>query len=185
MTIERSPRGSSAAHNLSQITLRALPVSEALALLAGRGEPGPGLRWHPEYPLEETLGAAAMTLDAHRIAFDAPAAVPAWWMHQIVRHEPGWGGVVVGDVGFHSPPAAAGPVEVEIGYDVVAGRRGQGIATRACRLVLEQAWRDGADVVRAETAPDNVASQRVLRGAGFTDLGYFRYVIERPVGWGP
>jgi RimJ/RimL family protein N-acetyltransferase len=73
---------------------------------------------------------------------------------------------------------------VEIGYDVVPALRGLGIAGRACRLVLEQAWRDGADVVGAETDPDNVPSQRVLTGAGFTSLGYFRYVIERPVGWG-
>jgi RimJ/RimL family protein N-acetyltransferase len=158
-------------------------VSEALALLDGRGEPGPGLRWHPEYPLEETLAALAMTVAAHRATSERLPPEPQWWLHQIVLHEPGRGEVVVGDIGFHSPPGAENPIAVEIGYDVVAGRRGQGIATRACELVLDQAWRDGADLVRAETDADNVASQRVLGRAGFTELGYFRYVIERPSGW--
>jgi hypothetical protein len=129
MTIERSPRGSSAAHNLSQVTLRALPLSEALALLAGRGEPAPGLGWHPEYPLEETLEAAAMTVAAHEFVLDLLPAVPTWWLHQIVLHEPGRGGVVVGDIGFHSPPGEDGRAEVEIGYDVVPAR----VAARAAR----------------------------------------------------
>jgi len=152
--------------------------------MAGGGEPGPGLRWHEEYPLEETLDALAMTLGARPVSEEPLATEPLWWLHQIVLAAPGGGGLVVGDVGFHGPPAGSGRAEVEIGYDVVPALRGLGIAGRACRLVLEQAWRDGADVVGAETGPDNLASQRVLTGAGFTSLGYFRYVIERPVGWG-
>ena len=89
-------------------------------------------------------------------------------------------GLVVGDVGFHGPTPVSGPAEVEIGFAVVAGLRRRGIATGACRLVLAQAWRAGAVRVLAETEPENVASQRVLAACGFTELGYRRYVIERP-----
>jgi RimJ/RimL family protein N-acetyltransferase len=149
-------------------------VTEALALVEGTGRAGPGLRWHAEYPMEETLGALGMILEAHRVAGWDGEGRPPWWLHQIVLD-----GEVVGDIGFHSPPPAEGPVDVEIGYNVVEALRGRGIATQACRLVLGQAWRDGAVRVRAEA--DNPASGTVLLRAGFTSLGYRRYVIERPV----
>ena len=45
--------------------------------------------------------------------------------------------------------------------------RGRGVASRACALILQQAWRDGADTVAAETDDGNVASQAVLLRNGF------------------
>lgn len=97
-------------------------------------------------------------------------------------------GGVVGDIGFHGPPgsrSAQDPVSVEIGYTVVPARRGQGVASAACRMVLDLAWRHGADQVQAEAAPDNLASQHVLQGCGFrlvdpTGAGELRYVVRRP-----
>jgi len=172
---ERSPRGDSAVTNLSQIRLRTLPVAEANGLLDGQGAPGPGLRWHPEYPMAETVDALGMIVAAHRVQGWSMVVEPRWWLHQIVQ-----GDLVVGDIGFHGPPAAIGGGEVEIGYNVVAGLRGRGIATRACALIVERAWRDGATVVRAEADPDNGASQQVLLRSGFRPTGYFRYVLHRP-----
>ena len=58
---------------------------------------------------------------------------PDWWIHQLVVDDQ-----VVGDIGFHGPPADG---SVEIGYAVVPARRGQGLATRACALIVEMAWR--------------------------------------------
>ncbi len=170
-----SARGDSAAHNLPRIELRALPVAEALALLAGSAGPGPGPRWHLDYPMSETLDALGMLTEAHAVAGWAAMDEPQWWLQQIVLdHE------VVGDVGFHGPPPADGPVEVEIGYNVVEGLRGLGIATRACALLLERAWAAGADAVAAETTTGNVASQRVLLRNGFVHQGDNRYLICRP-----
>lgn len=176
----RSPRSDSAAHNLPSATrlavwLRALPVDEARALLAGRGAPGTGLFWHQDYPMSETLGALAMVVGAHQAVGSSGVGQPKWWLHQIVVDD-----LVVGDVGFHGPPGDTGLVEVELGYHVVRGLRGQGIATQACGLLLQQAWRDDAWAVRAETEADNVASQRVLLRAGFRDEGGLRFVLTRP-----
>jgi RimJ/RimL family protein N-acetyltransferase len=62
-----------------------------------------------------------------------------------------------------------------IGYDLAPEWRGLGYAGRAVRLV--SAWAFGhTGVARliAGTAPDNVASQRVLEAAGFQREGYQR-----------
>jgi ribosomal-protein-alanine N-acetyltransferase len=126
--------------------------------------------------MEETLSALAMLVAAHRAVGWSGGTRPSWWLHQIVL-----GDTVVGDVGFHGPPAATGPVEVEIGYNVVGGLRGRGIGTQACRLLLLLAWRDGARLVRAEVDPGNEASRRVLLRCGFTELDGLRFQAERPL----
>jgi RimJ/RimL family protein N-acetyltransferase len=171
-------------------------VVETLALLSGAGTPEPGLRWHEDYPMAETLDALAMTVQAHRETGWSTEVQPLWWAQQIVLTHPTREATVVGDIGFHGPPAVEAtpavhakpaderrgdePVELEIGYNVVAALRGRGIATQACRLLLAYAWRHGATLVRAETDPDNHPSQRVLLRAGFTEVGSFRYEIARP-----
>jgi RimJ/RimL family protein N-acetyltransferase len=73
--------------------------------------------------------------------------------------------VVVGDIGFHGPPSPE--LAVEIGYSVVPAWRGRGVASRACALIVQQAWQDGADTVVAETDAGNVVSQMVLLRNGF------------------
>ena len=58
--------------------------------------------------------------------------------------------------------------EAEIGYWLAAPARGAGLASAAVQAVVAHA-RDalGLRALRAEVAADNVASQRVLQGAGF------------------
>lgn len=144
------------------VRLRPLPLAEAQALLAGRPVVRGDLRWHPDYPTGDTVDVLALLVGAHE-AMTGPLRVapPRWWLNQIVVE-----GLVVGDAGFHGPPTEQGAVE--IGYQVVPGWRGRGVASRACSLLVERAWADGAEVVRAETDGDNQASQAVLRRAGFT-----------------
>ena len=73
---------------------------------------------------------------------------------------------VVGTCGFKTAPPPSG--EVEIGYGVAPTRRRLGHATRAVAELVAQARRDVATrIVTAETAVDNVASQRVLAANGF------------------
>lgn len=159
----------------SEVWLRLLPFVEAEQLLRGERAVAVGLRWHPEYPMSDSLTAIAMLAEAHRVQGWAGREVPTWWICQIVM-----GDEVVGDCGFHGPPGDRAAVVVEVGYNVVSGMRGRGVATRACRLLLERAWRDGADAVRARTDLDNVASQQVLVNNGFTTSAPGEFLILRP-----
>jgi RimJ/RimL family protein N-acetyltransferase len=80
------------------------------------------------------------------------------------------GGEVVGLCGFKHVPSPSG--EVEIGYGMAASRRRRGHATAAVTALLDAARRDPAvRAVLAQTAVDNVASQRVLAKNGFARIG--------------
>lgn len=122
-------------------------------MLAG---PPDGLRWHPEYPTENTMIGYRLSLDAGQ---PDPDATP-WWMYHVVR-----GDEVVGNIGFHGPPDETGTVE--IGYDIVDSLWGQGIASGACAAIIAVARAAGALAIRAETEAGNVGSQRVLIKNGF------------------
>ena len=86
--------------------------------------------------------------------------------------------MVVGDIGFHGPPEPGPRAVVEIGYAIVPAWQGQGVATRACALLLEQAWRNGADLVQAEAA--NPASRAVLLKCGFRPRHGKWFEVARP-----
>ncbi len=157
-----------------------LPVGVARQMLAGRlrhaqaeGHQAAASRWHPEYPMLDSIDAIAMVFAAHRAMVGAVKESPTWWIHQIVAD-----GVVVGDIGFHGPPSPERGVE--IGYSVVPAWRGRGVASWACALILQQAWRDGADTVVAETDDGNVASQAVLLRNGFERRPDGVFVINCP-----
>jgi [ribosomal protein S5]-alanine N-acetyltransferase len=139
-----------------------------------RPEPVEGpLSWHAEYPLPDSLDAIAMALASHHAMTGRVSNPPTWWIHHIVVD-----GVVVGDIGFHGPP---GPERtVEIGYSVVPAWRRRGVASRACNLILQRAWQDGAEIVIAETDHDNLASQAVLLRNGFRRRPDGVFMIKRP-----
>jgi RimJ/RimL family protein N-acetyltransferase len=140
-----------------------------------RPEPVEGQQpsWHREYPLPDSIDAIAMVFAAHRAMLGVVTESPGWWIHQIVVD-----GVVVGDIGFHGPPSPE--LAVEIGYTVVPAWRGRRVASRACALILQQAWRDGANSVVAETDADNVASQAVLLRNGFQRRPDGIFMINHP-----
>jgi RimJ/RimL family protein N-acetyltransferase len=158
------------------VALRRIPVEVARALVHGTSERPAD--WHPEFPAAGTLDAARMLLGTYEALGQDPGTTP-WWFFGVVVD-----GRVVGDAGFHGPPAADGPAEVEIGYQVAPAFRGRGVATRACALLLEHAWRHGAEVVRADVEPDNPhgsASRAVLRANGFTLTDRGDFAVEAPV----
>jgi [ribosomal protein S5]-alanine N-acetyltransferase len=130
-------------------------------------------RWHPQYPLPDSIDAIAMLFASHRAMLGTVDESPVWWIYHIIVD-----GVVVGDIGFHGPPDPE--LAVEIGYSVVPAWRGRGVASRACALIVQQAWQDGADSVIAETDADNVASQAVLLRSGFQRRPDGVFMINRP-----
>lgn len=159
-----------------RVWLRPVPAAEVYRLLGGVGSHPVGVRLHQDYPLADTLDAMAMLVGAHQAMGAGPeiARRPRWWIYQVVVD-----GLVVGDIGFHGPPTETWPRTVEIGYGLVAPWWGQGVATRACALILATAWADGADEVLARADPANRASQRVLVKNGFRHRADGAFAISR------
>ncbi len=87
-------------------------------------------------------------------------------------------GEVIGDCGIF-PYNWEGP-EIELAYRYRQSAWGRGYAKEAGRAVIEAAWRD-TDITELLGVTDlrNIASQRVLTGLGFEDLGTIdRYYNE-------
>jgi RimJ/RimL family protein N-acetyltransferase len=106
---------------------------------------------------------------------DTPAILR--WLRRTLPKLGGYGswlmvlnGEVVGLCSYKWPPTTQG--DVEIGYAVAPARRGLGYASQASKLMIEAARRDPrVRALVAETAVGNLASQRVLAGAGFFMTG--------------
>ena len=135
--------------------------------------------WHPQYRAADLVAIARMLLGAYAAMGVTPDETSPWWVFGIMVE-----GRLVGDAGFHGPPAPDGPVEVEIGYSVVPALRGRGVASRACALLLAHAWRHGAEVVRADVEPANPhasASRQVLGVNGFRPTARGDFAVAAPV----
>ncbi|GAA2354688.1 GNAT family N-acetyltransferase [Nonomuraea africana] len=95
------------------------------------------------------------------------------------------GGLVVGSIGLFWPPADG---TLEIGYGIVASRRGRGYASEATRALTEFAFTaPGVHTVYANVELSNPSSVRVLEKAGFErwsteeNLARFRATAPAPV----
>ena len=155
------------------VQLRPVGVQELGAIL--RGAPDPELPWEegfPAAPLLEFLGKAA----------DDHSYLGPFYAYLIVRASDG---LAVGDAGFHGPPRPDG--ELEVGYALVPGARGSGLATEAVRLLTGWAWgQPGVSRIIARVDGENADSERLLKRLGFrfTGLqdGMRRFVLgPRPV----
>lgn len=83
------------------------------------------------------------------------------------------GGQGLGMIEVHR--VAGDPGLAEVGYWLRREARGRGAATTAVRLVAGWAFRElGVGRLNLQTAPENLASQRVAERAGFTREGVLR-----------
>lgn len=74
--------------------------------------------------------------------------------------------VMVGDLCFKGGPGPKN--EIEVGYGTYPDYRGQGYMSEAIIAVTDWAlYRKDINMVLAETKEDNIASQHILRKAGF------------------
>lgn len=96
-------------------------------------------------------------------------------------HRPGFarwyivaGGRLAGVCGCKGPPDASGAVE--IGFAVLAGEQGKGIATAALERLLAFVSADpGVAAITAETLAPMLASQRLLLRHGFALAGEYHH----------
>ena len=87
----------------------------------------------------------------------------AWWMYLVIHSE---SQTLIGSCGYKGPPDDLGVVE--IGYEVCAAFRNQGIATEITRQLLKKAFEDDRiNIVQAHTLAEENASGRVLKKNGF------------------
>ncbi|MGG7507069.1 GNAT family N-acetyltransferase [Plantibacter sp. YIM 135249] len=115
-------------------------------------------RWHPEYPLGDELGplrGLAVLTDPH----------PFFTLYAIQTFPEG---LSIGGIGFFGPPDEEG--RAELGYGLVESVRGSGLAAEALRALTDAAFRTGAHIIEADTAVENIASQRVLLNVGFREV---------------
>jgi RimJ/RimL family protein N-acetyltransferase len=111
--------------------------------------------WPPEHHDVETLRFWREQL--------ARPGADGWWLYYalVTESDPA---TLVGSVGYKGPPTEG---VVEIGYSVVPSWQRRGLATEACRRLIESAWERGANVVIAHTLAHLEPSLGVLRKLGF------------------
>lgn len=88
-----------------------------------------------------------------------------------------WDGEFCGSIGFRWQPGTSElPPHVlgHIGYAVVPWKRGKGYATRALKLLLPEAKKEGLAYVIITTKAGNAESQRVILANGGMLLGLYR-----------
>lgn len=134
-----------------RLTLRSWTMSEATAVL----DDSRSAHWADDFPAEGDRVIAGL-FDQH----------PAWLGehgHRLVIERES--GLVVGSIGLFWPPTEG---VLEIGYGIVASRRGRGYAPEATQALAEFALTaPGVHTVSANVELSNPASVRVLEKAGF------------------
>lgn len=122
-----------------------------------------GVRVDPSWPPADLLEVLPGYVDVVEIA-PAWATWGVWLIFDADRTE------LLGDVGFKGPPDSDG--RIELGYGVVERHRRRGYATEAVRALAAWAFRQpGVAVLQARCLTSNVASQGVLKNAGFRWVG--------------
>ncbi|WP_025350879.1 GNAT family N-acetyltransferase [Nocardia nova] len=133
-----------------RLVLRWWTPDDIEAVSAGRRVP----EWADDFPAEGDRVVAGLLPRLDSVAVQG---------HRLIVERDS--GLVVGSIGWFWPPADDA---LEIGYGVVASRRGYGYATEAVRVLTEYAFTaTEVDVVFANVEPSNPASVRVAEKAGF------------------
>jgi RimJ/RimL family protein N-acetyltransferase len=143
----------------ARLQLHAIDVAEAERIVARAA--GPGDAWADDFPFEGDVGAVGNFL---RATSERGEQRP-FGFYRITRLADGR---AVGGIAFKGQPQGGC---VEIGYGLVPSARGNGYAAEAVSALLAVAAEHGVSRVIADTALENVASQRTLTRAGFRITG--------------
>jgi RimJ/RimL family protein N-acetyltransferase len=143
----------------SRLQLHAIDVAEGERIVARSA--GPADAWADDFPFEGDVGAVGGFLRATA----ARGEQRPFGYCRITRLADGR---AVGGIGFKGQPDSGC---VEIGYGLVPSARGHGYAAEAVLALLAMAADHGLSRVIADTALDNIASQRALIRAGLRLVG--------------
>ena len=155
----------------TRVRIEPIRHERALALLAGR--PEPGCAWEQGFPPPALLASLQRVLDDGV----GTASFGPFYAYVIIRRRDG---LAVGDAGFFGPPGADG--KVEIGYALVPSARGSALAVEAVALLAGWALtQPGVRALTARVEANNAASLRLLDQLGFIADGrserYLRFVL--------
>ena len=138
-----------------RLTLRPITPVDVDAVVSGQRQDS----WADDFPADGDMVIARLLQ-----GIGVPAADAARYGHRVVVERSS--SHIVGGIGFFGPPDDGA---LEIGYGIVASRRGRGYATEAVRAMVADALSsDDVEVVRAEVDLDNPASIVVLERNGLT-----------------
>jgi RimJ/RimL family protein N-acetyltransferase len=143
----------------ARLELHPIDVTEGERIVARIS--GPDDAWASDFPFEGDVGAVGGFLRATA----ANGEQRPFGFYRITRLADGR---AVGGIGFKGQPAGSC---VEIGYGLAPSARGNGYAAEAVVALLALAADHGVSKVIADTALDNIASQRTLLRAGFRLVG--------------
>jgi ribosomal-protein-alanine N-acetyltransferase len=115
---------------------------------------------------DDTFEADEHVLNRRHVQLLADPTEEPWLYRAAVLRETG---KVVGRVGFHAPPDAAG--SVEIGYGVAPAHRRQGLATEMAVGLIRWGAEQGATTCIASVRPDNAPSLAIIGRLGFVRIG--------------
>ncbi|GAA3966506.1 hypothetical protein GCM10023085_56190 [Actinomadura viridis] len=151
-----------------RLILRSWTSGDATAVLDG-ARPA---HWAQDFPAEGDHVIAGLFAEH-------PAWLGEYGHRQIIERD---GGLVVGSIGLFWPPDDGA---LEIGYGIVASRRGRGYAPEATRALAEFAFTaPGVHTIYANVELSNPPSVRVLEKAGFershtdTEQNTARFVLK-------
>ncbi|MBG0826357.1 GNAT family N-acetyltransferase [Planomonospora sp. ID67723] len=154
-----------------RLILRSWTSHEVTAVLDGARP----VHWAEDFPAEGDRVIAGLFAEH-------PAWLGEYGHRQVIERD---GGLVVGSIGLFWPPLDGA---LEIGYGIVASRRGRGYAPEAARALTGFALTaPGVHTVHADVELSNPASIRVLEKAGFqrshtgTEQNTARYRAAPPV----
>jgi RimJ/RimL family protein N-acetyltransferase len=139
----------------TRLELHPIDVAEGERIVARRA--GPADAWADDFPFEGDVGAVGGFLRA-TAEHGEQRPFGYWRITRLLD------GRAVGGIGFKGQPDGGC---VEIGYGLAPSARGDGYAAEAVAALVALAADHGLSSVIADTAPDNIASQRTLLRAGF------------------
>ena len=142
-----------------RLILHSIDAAEAERIVARQR--GPEDSWAQDFP----FGGDVIGLTAFLRATAANGDQRPFGHYRITRTADG---LAIGGIGFKGRPDNG---SVEIGYGLVPSARGNGYAAEAAQALVALARQQGLSRIVADTDEDNIASQRTLERAGFTQTG--------------